>query len=254
MKPEPRATALVALAIAAVGCGGSHPHRAASITTPRTAPPTTSTTAPPPVNVPSVSGETAAKAQAALKRAGLTTQVVRIFSSTPAGQVIRTAPPGFASATSGQLVTVYVSEGPPKIAVPDLIGETQATAIRTASRLGFTVVVTQQAGSGTPGEVSTQAPLAHTKVLRGTTLQLTVQTAIPRVTMPDVVGESEETAVTTLSGLGLAIAFKTQAVAHLKRDRLVLAQSQPVGAKLTKGSQVTLTVGLYKRTTGGATA
>ena len=256
MKPDRRLVSVawtMTAALAIAGCGGSHPPKPPIHLV--TLAPTTSTLATaPPVSVPSVAGETATKAEAALRKSGLVPKVVRMFSSTPAGQVIRTSPAGFGSATGGQVVTVYLSEGPPKVTVPGLIGDTQAAALRAITRLGLEAVAITQPGSGHPGDVVAQAPPAHAKVLPATTVEVTVQTAISTVTMPKVLGETEEAAVATLSALGLTISFKARTVVHLKRDHLVLDQAPATGTRLTKGAQVTLTVGVYKSVTGAHAA
>lgn len=237
------------------------PSRSASpvaITTPVTSQATTTTTTTPTeapttsapaklTYVPDVSSSRSlTAAQAALRKAGLRVKVVKQSSTTvPAGQLIGTSPAAFAVITGGDLINVLVSTGPPHISVPDVLGETEASAEHTLTRGGLIVIVVTSPGSAHLGQVIAETPAGGSSALRDSTVTITVGTAVPVVLVPHVIGETEEAAVATASKLGLMLSFQTKTVHRVSRDRVVLAQSLSAGSKVAKGSQLTLTVGVY---------
>jgi serine/threonine-protein kinase len=84
---------------------------------------------PEPKTIPNVAGETYAQAQAALQALGLTaTESTTSSVNYPAGQVDHTAPAIGTQVPPGSTVTVYVSNGPPTVQVPNLSGDTVAAA------------------------------------------------------------------------------------------------------------------------------
>jgi serine/threonine-protein kinase len=84
---------------------------------------------PEPKTIPNVAGETYAQAQAALQALGLTaTESTTSSVNYPAGQVDHTAPAIGTQVPPGSTVTVYVSNGPPTVQVPNLSGDTVTAA------------------------------------------------------------------------------------------------------------------------------
>jgi beta-lactam-binding protein with PASTA domain len=68
----------------------------------------------------------------------LVVEDVQIFDSTvPAGVVVRTEPEAGAEITTGQKITVYISQGPEMKVIPDLVGSRMASAIETLGVVGF---------------------------------------------------------------------------------------------------------------------
>ena len=126
-----------------------------------------------PVDIPSVVGATRETAESELEAAGLVPQVETDFSDTvPAGSVMEQDPePG--PAFRGDTVTITVSEGPPRIPVPDVVGKQLAAATGTLEDAGFEVRVERVLG-GFFGTVRSSTPAAGTVVQRGSTITLTV--------------------------------------------------------------------------------
>jgi len=85
---------------------------------------------PPKVTVPNVVGLTRTAATTALQTAGLTAGSVTMQSSTTvaAGRVISQNPRGGMQLSQGASVSLVVSSGPPTIAVPNVVGFSQAAA------------------------------------------------------------------------------------------------------------------------------
>ncbi|WP_448610832.1 Stk1 family PASTA domain-containing Ser/Thr kinase [Geodermatophilus sp. URMC 60] len=98
--------------------------------------------------VPDVSGQQQAAATQALRAAGFTNVVPEeVDSSQPAGTVVATDPSGGEQASADDPITLQVSSGPAEpetVAVPDVVGEEQATAQQQLRAAGFTVNVTNQ--------------------------------------------------------------------------------------------------------------
>jgi len=126
---------------------------------------------PPPVPIPSgLAGGTFAAAQTALQGLGFSvTQAQENSTQYPAGQVTRTSPAAGVPAPVGSPVTVYVSQGPPVVAVPDVTDSSvaQATAALQAAGLGVGQVF------GPPGgKVFTTVPAAGQQLPQGQTVNL----------------------------------------------------------------------------------
>jgi eukaryotic-like serine/threonine-protein kinase len=65
---------------------------------------------------------------------------VQVTSSQQQGIIVRQTPAAGTPVTAGQAVTVYVSNGPAEVAIPDLRGENFDTAKHELKQLGFRVV------------------------------------------------------------------------------------------------------------------
>ncbi len=82
----------------------------------------------------------------------------------PAGQIFRQRPAAGATVERGDTVTYWVSSGPPKILVPDVVGLSQGDAAGMLEDAGFTVNTDYVAGWGEiPGTVLAQDPAVGTK-------------------------------------------------------------------------------------------
>ena len=89
-------------------------------------------------------------------------------------------------------MTLYVSSGPGKVAVPNVEGKSEATAETTLQNDGFSVGVQQDPTSTEPaGTVVNQNPVGNTMVDPGSKVTITVSGA---ATVPNVVGLSEQSA------------------------------------------------------------
>ena len=126
---------------------------------------------PPPIAIPSgLAGGTFAAAQSALQGLGFSvTQAQEYSTQYPAGQVTRTSPAQGVLAPVGSAVTVYVSQGPPMVAVPDVtkLTATQATAALQAVGLGV-----GQTYGPPDGKVFATNPSAGQQVPQGQTVDL----------------------------------------------------------------------------------
>ena len=85
-------------------------------------------------------------------------------SDAPAGTVTRQSLPPGSAFTSGQVIIVTISAGPPQVAVPNVNGMTVDQATHTLEKLGFSVMVNQVGPLDTVFNYSpnTQAPKGST--------------------------------------------------------------------------------------------
>ena len=121
------------------------------------------------------------------------------------GTILRTEPDAGASVSPQAHVQVFVSSGPPKTAVPQLVGLTQEAAEAKIVELGFTVGDVTQSHSPNIalGVVMATTPATPEEAALGTAINLVISDGI--VTIPDVTGKSISEATNTLSVLQLTV-------------------------------------------------
>ena len=128
-----------------------------------------------PVTVPNVVGDQQSVAESTLTGKGFQVQTKADTTSTaPAGQVISQSPSG-GTAPPGSTVTITVSGG--AIAVPSVIGDSQATASQILTTAGFAVSVQQGSGPAqyANGTVFNQYPATGANAAKGSTVIIYVQ-------------------------------------------------------------------------------
>ena len=130
------------------------------------------------IAVPDVVGLSQADAEATIAGAGLTVGIVTTANSetVPVGDVISQDPSGGTNVSSGSSVDLMVSLGPALIAVPDVVGQSQADAEAAilGARLILGVVSTTNSDEVALGDVIRQAPSAGSNVVLGTPVDLVV--------------------------------------------------------------------------------
>ncbi len=199
------------------------------------------------VSVPPINGLTEAAARRKLRHVGLKVSAVMMETSTsvPAGDATRTDPAVGYPLPAGSSVTLYVSSGKPKVTVPDVTGQSAASAKSNLVKQGFVVTTTTQTSStATPGNVISENPAGGSQAAPGSTITITVAKAPTTVSVPSVVGKSLADATSALVGAGLKVSSSTQTVNKPGKNGQVISQS-PQSGKVKKGSTVTLVIGKY---------
>jgi serine/threonine-protein kinase len=141
-------------------------------------------------DVPSVAGTPARDAVAALEAAGFT-PVRRYAPSTtvPAWQVVETTPAAGERVRRPGRVELLVSTGPPRLPVPDVVGEPADDAVGALDEAGFEPVVQERTSATVePGTVVGVAPRPGTRVQLGSTVTVVVAREPEWVTLADVDG------------------------------------------------------------------
>jgi eukaryotic-like serine/threonine-protein kinase len=114
--------------------------------------------------LPNFVGGTVTAAQATAAAGGYSIQpVTDAKSDQPSGTVTRQSPAAGAAIRSGEVVTVYVSAGPPEVSVPDVDGMSAGQAVQALQAAGFQVNVDKGFGNHVTGySPQGQAPKGST--------------------------------------------------------------------------------------------
>ncbi len=160
--------------------------------------------------------------------------------TTPFGVVFKQSPDAGKRQSKGNPVTIWVSTGVPKVAVPSLVG-TQSTDAVVALKDAHLKPDVHEVPSAKPaGEVTAQDPPAGTKEPEGSSVRINVSKGPTPVSVPSVVGEPIGTASSQLQALGFKVS--TNYVDSTQPANNVLDQSPAAGQSAGKGSVVSLTV------------
>jgi serine/threonine-protein kinase len=197
--------------------------------------------------VPDVTNLTLARARLTLEQQGFKVSVERESSDTIAkGRATRTSPAGGQQIERGTTVRLFVSSGPAQVTVPAVTGQNEASASSELTNVGLKPdVVQEESDTQPPGTVIRQSPAQGTKVDKGASVTIVVAKAPTQVTVPDVVGQDQGTASSTLSAAGLTVVTRTQTVTDQAQDGQVVSQSPVSGQRVSKGSKVTIVVGRF---------
>ncbi len=225
--------------------------------------------------VPDVVGQPSADAQAALKQAGFAYTIVVVPSDQARGTVVSQAPAGGATAPQGSKVRLNVASGAngsgttgantttgqtttgqtttattpaASASVPRVVGLNQTVAQRRLRAAGLASNVAYVASTQPAGRVVAQRPLPGTKVKRGSRVRLNVSTGPnPQASrsVPDVLGQDEATATSTLQSAGFTVEVIDQPTTDQTQDGVVLDEQPGGGTRAPRGSVVTIYVGRF---------
>jgi eukaryotic-like serine/threonine-protein kinase len=193
------------------------------------------------VSVPYVVSQNEELAVANITEKGLLVDLHREPNETQkAGKVFRQDPPGGVRLDKGSKVAIYVSLGPPKVEVPDVVGRSRDDGVSTLSSLGLEVKVADIFSKKEPNTVIAQDPPGGTTVNKGSIVHINVSKGLEPLTVPNVVGQLYDSAAGQLQGEGFAVARKD--VASSQPKDVVIDQEPGGGAGLARGGTVTLFV------------
>jgi len=205
------------------------------------------------IKVPKVAGKTKAAATRALERLGFVVNVASDQSDTVlVDDVIRTVPKAGTALAPNSTVTIVVSAGPAPVPVPDVSGLDEVDATQQLADAGFRVSKTLEPSSSVaPGRVIRTEPSSGTPAAKDSTVTIVVSSGPRQVTVPDVVGQSQTSASSTLRGDGFRVSVTT--VTSPSSAGRVISQNPGGGSKANAGSTVTITVGAEPPTTTTST-
>ena len=199
------------------------------------------------VSVPTCVGLTRTAAEAAIVAAGLAVGTVteQYDGVVPTGIVMDEEPDAGTMVVPLTPVDLVVSLGPEPVPVPPCMGLTRTAAEAAIVSAGLTVgTVTLQYDDTVPaGIVMDEEPDAGTLVAPSTPVDLLVSDGPAPVTVPDVVGDDEATAVAAIEALGLT-ANVSYAYSETVAAGLVISQDPADGTSVPAGSTVDLVVSL----------
>jgi beta-lactam-binding protein with PASTA domain/predicted Ser/Thr protein kinase len=125
--------------------------------------------------VPSVVGLSIQDATAKLNTAGFNANPKFVDSTAPQGQVISQTPSPGSSEPEGTSVTLNVSNGPPQVTVPDVVGYTSQQAVQALEAAGFQVSQ-QYTQTGAAGDniVQSQNPAGNSQAPQGSKVTIVI--------------------------------------------------------------------------------
>jgi eukaryotic-like serine/threonine-protein kinase len=201
-------------------------------------------TGPKKVAVPKLVGKQYDDAIQMLDDAGLEWRKKEIFSQRPVDQVVRQEPKAGEEVAEGSTVVLTVSKGIEQVAVPNVLQQSQDSATAELQAAGFEVEIVEATSNETPeGVVFAQNPDPGTQMRKGSTVQITVSTGPEQATVPDVVGEDEDTGKQTLRDAGFRVKVEKTDTADPTQDGVVLDQDPQGDTPADQGSIVTIFVG-----------
>jgi serine/threonine-protein kinase len=206
----------------------------------------------PKARVPDVVGKPQSDAVAALTAAHLKVSVMHVYSSESPDTVTAQDPLPNARVFWNTTVHINVSQGQRQIGVPNVVGQSYASARSTLLAASLQVARTDVDSTQPAGTVIGQSPDPGTRVGAGTTVTLSVSRGTTATTpVPDVTNQDEPTAKSILSGSGFKVKVKREPVTDPSEQGIVLGQDPEGGSNAPAGSTVTITVGDFKGTTTG---
>lgn len=193
--------------------------------------------------VPTVTNRPVAQAVSLVEQAHLTPRVEERFDeAVPKGVVIATSPQPGQQVRRGSGVTVAVSKGKERYAVPTLAGATESDARDrlTATHLSVGKVTKAWSETVPEGEVISSSPKVGASLKRDAAVALTVSKGRQPIDLPDVTGKSGSEAAASLERLGLKVQ-RSEANSDTVAKGLVISQ-EPRSGTLYRGDQVSLVV------------
>ncbi len=155
------------------------------------------------VTVPTVVGQPVDQAKAALEQAGFEVTTAGQTSDQPANQVIEQDPEAGAKVDEGATIRLTFSTGPEMVAVPDVVGKTQAEANTLLTQAGFVVnAVPIENDDVEEGRVVTQNPAANAQAGKGSQVTIEVSSGSTARPVPNVANQDEATARGNLQRAG----------------------------------------------------
>ena len=191
------------------------------------------------VPVPVLVGKPFAEAQTLATNAGVkVAQSGTDRCDQPKGSIC-TQTPANGKMAQGETIQVVVSEGAPKVEVPDVTEKSLANARDQLQGKKFKVEVKETESDEDPGTVLRQDPKGGTQAESGSTVTLTVAKQ-SKINVPPVVGAQFDAAKAQLEGLGFTVARVD--VDSDQPAGQVTKQSPSGDSRAAKGTQVTLEV------------
>jgi beta-lactam-binding protein with PASTA domain len=189
------------------------------------------------VNVPNVVRLKQQQAVQRLNARGLVARIRTRAGSAAPGTVVAQDPGPGTNVTRRSVVTLAVSAAQ-NVAVPNVVGKREPAAVSALRAKGFDVQTANVVSNKPSGTVIAQSPAAAASVLRGSTVTIRISRGL--VSVPNVVGQSRDTAVAAIRGAGLMP--KAFVVPSSQPKNNVVSQSPQAGKRIAGGSTVRLNV------------
>jgi beta-lactam-binding protein with PASTA domain len=133
--------------------------------------------------------------------------------------------------------------GPPEAAIPDVTGFPESEAVKLLESTGFKVQrLTEESNLYPPGRVVRQEPGPGVEVSAGTTVTIWVSETVKKK-IPDVVGMSDNEAISALENEGYAVLVDREDGCPKGSDQCRVSSQDPSGGtRASEGTEVTIFV------------
>jgi beta-lactam-binding protein with PASTA domain len=211
--------------------------------------------------VPDVVGQPASSAKTALRAAGLVPAEFEVLGAEPKGTVTAQKPLPNQKVPRGSKVRINVSTGQQggggittagttttaaqTVKVPNVVGLQQAPAQRRLHAVGLGARINYIASQQPSGRVIAESPVAGATVKKGSTVRISVSLGPNATTaqVPDVVGQDQQAATTTLQDAGFQIQVIMVPPPDPSQSGIVIDEQPAGGTRAPQGSTVTIYVG-----------
>jgi len=192
-------------------------------------------------SVPRVIGMALDDARQTLTNAGLNTERSEDarHATAPAGTVVWQDPPPGVVVPQGSGVQLSVSQGPPRIPVPDVISYEEATGRMLMEAAGLRVTVDQAQTAAPKGVIVNTRPPAGATLPPGGRVTLVVSVGAPIITVPYLTGLTLEEARLILEQTGLTLGTYFRRTSE-ERPGTIIHQTPAPGTLSASGAAVDL--------------
>jgi eukaryotic-like serine/threonine-protein kinase len=207
----------------------------------------------PPVTVANVFGFIVSAARNVLQQQGFQVSTQTSSTCTTQNVVCNQNPNAGSSLLPGKTVTIFTA--PSTTAVPDVRGFDQTTACNRLGQAGFQcgTISTQPSQTVQKNDVVNQSPDPGSQQPPNTIVNLVISSGPSSFPLPDVIGETESQAISTLQGQGLNAAVFCSPTLGQSQDGVVQSQSPTPGTQVGPGTTVNITVAMFPTCSTGTT-
>jgi beta-lactam-binding protein with PASTA domain len=191
--------------------------------------------------VPGVIGRDVRAALEMLRASGYQGRVVdRREATQPPGTVISQTPQAGSRAAQGAVVEL-VTAIPVTVAVPNLVGRSEAAARRALQQVGLAAGrVGRRESEEPPGTVVAQGVEAGTRIEQEARVDFEVAVPVTRE-VPDVVGLAEQEARRQIEAAELSVGTMVETESR-REPGVILTQSEQAGSRVVRGTRIDLLV------------
>lgn len=205
------------------------------------------------VSVPDIKGKSVAEATTALQKVGLNLEVEKEVNSTEvaSGLIITQNPESGTELKSGKTVKVTVSRGVKTGTVPNVIGMSEAEAVKAIEAANFVVgEIKREYNNNYNSDIVFQmSPTANTTANEGTKVTIYVSKGEDVVSVTSVIGQTESDAKNAITNAGLTVGNVTYETNKDYAEGIVIKQTPTDGTQVARNSSVNLVVSSGKITT-----
>ncbi|HEL9645172.1 TPA: Stk1 family PASTA domain-containing Ser/Thr kinase [Streptococcus suis] len=196
------------------------------------------------VKVPDVAGQTLEAATQQIESAGLVVGEVTSEASSEVeeGKVIRTNPAANTSKREGSAVDIVLATTE-TVNVPNVVKKEEAEAKQELENAGFVVQIKyRNSDSIEEGLVIETDPKANSSQAKGSTVTMVVSEGVEQITVPNVVGKTQNSATQTLQDAGFKVGTITEDYSDTVASGLVISTDPEANTNLAKNGTVNLVV------------